>query len=121
MTAAAEAEAAEKEDGAEGVKEEAGGATFEACQSFQGARPGWCFKMGARGLGYYRDRVQDVKQEKKEKVQVVKDEDEEPPKMEKTEQSKVEKQEKSKIEKQEQKQEKLEKKEEKKEEKPKIL
>merc|ERR1719158_55147 len=34
---------------------------FEAASSFQGARPGYVFKTGARGLGYYRDPRQDVK------------------------------------------------------------
>merc|ERR1712190_440654 len=71
MAAAAEAEAAEKEEGAE-VKEEDGGAKkeqFEPAASFQGFRPGWCFKMGIRGLGYYRDKHQDVKEEKKEKME----------------------------------------------------
>merc|ERR1712056_135608 len=73
MAAAAEAEAAEKEEGAE-VKEEDGGAKkeqFEPAASFQGFRPGFVFKMGARGLGYYRDRVQEekVKEEKKEKTE----------------------------------------------------
>jgi len=70
---AAEAEAAEKEDAEvkeeEGVKRE----TFEPCTTFQGARPGFVFKLGPRGLGYYRDRVQEekVKEEKKEKVEKV--------------------------------------------------
>merc|ERR1719379_3299067 len=75
MAAAAEAEAAEKEEGAE-VKEEDGGTKkeqFEPAASFQGFRPGFVFKMGARGLGYYRDRVQEekVKEEKKEKSEKV--------------------------------------------------
>merc|ERR1711933_10042 len=72
MAAAAEAEAAEKEEGAE-VKEEDGGSKkeqFEPAASFQGFRPGFVFKMGARGLGYYRDRVQE-KKEKSEKVEKV--------------------------------------------------
>merc|ERR1712217_764372 len=79
MAAAAEAEAAEKEDGME-VKEEEGFKRdyFEPASSFQGARPGWCFKMGMRGLGYYRDAKQEVKEEKRERPQpTVKEEDEE--------------------------------------------
>merc|ERR1712232_431475 len=75
MAAAAEAEAAEKEEGLEGVKEEKG-ETFEPSSTFKGSRPGWCFKMGVRGLGYYRDKHQDVKGEKKEKSEAgVKEED----------------------------------------------
>merc|ERR1712232_1058553 len=69
MAAAAEAEAAEKDEAAE-VKEEDGGVkglTFDPAQTFQGSRPGWCFKLGARCLGYYRDPKQEVKEEKKEK------------------------------------------------------
>merc|ERR1712151_806212 len=69
MAAAAEAEAAEKEEGVE-VKDEAGVAKreiFEPASAFAGARPGWAFKMGSRGLGYYRDAKQEaVKAEKKE-------------------------------------------------------
>jgi len=69
MAAAAEAEAAEKEEGVE-VKDEAGVVkreAFEPAKEFQGARPGWAFKMGSRGLGYYRDAKQEaVKAEKKE-------------------------------------------------------
>merc|ERR1712151_661544 len=60
MAAAAEAEAAEKEEGMD-IKEEDGTVKrdfFEPASSFQGARPGWCFKMGLRGLGYYRDPKQ---------------------------------------------------------------
>merc|ERR1712003_596424 len=68
MAAAAEAEAAEKEDAE--VKEEGKEEKllFEPAASYQGTRPGYVFKMGARGLGYYRDRVQEekVKEEKKE-------------------------------------------------------
>jgi len=80
MATAQEEAAAEKEE--EGVKEEDGGIkreSFEPASSFQGARPGYCFKMGSRGLGYYRDPKQDVsvkgevKQEGKAKV---KEEDE---------------------------------------------
>merc|ERR1712187_688379 len=69
MAAAAEAEAAEKEEELEGVKKEKGEKpeNFEAASSFKGSRPGWCFKMGVRGLGYYRDKHQEVKEEKKEK------------------------------------------------------
>merc|ERR1712187_251709 len=92
MAAAAEAEAAEKEEGAE-VKEEDGGKKeqFEPAASFQGFRPGFVFKMGARGLGYYRDRVQEdkVKEEKKEKTET------KPEKSEKLEHAKPEKPEKS--------------------------
>merc|ERR1712050_60543 len=44
MAAAAEAEAAEEEDG--GAKKE----QSEPAASFQGFRPGFVFKMGARGL-----------------------------------------------------------------------
>ena len=28
---------------------------FEPCSGFQGARPGWAFKRGQRGVGYYGD------------------------------------------------------------------
>merc|ERR1712176_826374 len=68
---------AEKEEAMEGgVKEEGGKDAFEPCSSFKGARPGYCFKMGVRGLGYYRDKYQDIKAEKQEKKEgVVKDED----------------------------------------------
>lgn len=31
---------------------------FEACATFQGARPGACFKLGPKGLGYYLDPIQ---------------------------------------------------------------
>merc|ERR1712194_677621 len=82
MTAAHEAEAAEMAGDGE-IKEEDGGvkgATFDPSPSFTGARPGWCFKMGPRGLGYYRDKVQDIKMEK---TTVIKDEDEQTPKVEK--------------------------------------
>jgi len=70
MTAAAEAEAAEKDEAGE-LKDEDGGAAkrdfFEPASSFQGARPGFAFKMGPRGLGYYRDAKQEqTKVEKKE-------------------------------------------------------
>eukprot|EP00440_Ansanella_granifera_P073946 gb/GFBE01080240.1/.p1 GENE.gb/GFBE01080240.1/~~gb/GFBE01080240.1/.p1 ORF type:complete len:625 (+),score=114.11 gb/GFBE01080240.1/:1-1875(+) len=33
---------------------------FEPSDSFVGARPGWCFKLGDRGLGYYLDGSDDV-------------------------------------------------------------
>jgi len=69
MAAAAEAEAAEREGEGEGVKEEGADAKqyFEPASSFQGQRPGFAFKMGPRGLGYYRDPKQDMlKGEKKE-------------------------------------------------------
>jgi len=80
MAAAAEAEAAAREDGAE-IKEEGGVGKdfFEPASSFQGAKPGWVFNMGVRGLGYYKDPKQDVKEEKKEKK--------DPGKTEKTEKS----------------------------------
>jgi len=68
MAAAAEAEAADRDEG-EGVKEEGaeGRMFFEPASSFQGARPGFVFKMGPRGLGYYRDAKQEMlKAEKKE-------------------------------------------------------
>ena len=29
--------------------------SFEPCSGFQGARPGWAFKRGQWGVGYYRD------------------------------------------------------------------
>mmetsp|Transcript_14129 Transcript_14129/g.26451 ORF Transcript_14129/g.26451 Transcript_14129/m.26451 type:complete len:309 (-) Transcript_14129:69-995(-) len=32
--------------------------TFQAAESFQGARPGWVFKVDKYGLGYYLDAVQ---------------------------------------------------------------
>jgi len=32
------------------------GEQFRASASFQGAQPGWCFKLGDEGLGYYLDR-----------------------------------------------------------------
>mmetsp|Transcript_90061 Transcript_90061/g.160375 ORF Transcript_90061/g.160375 Transcript_90061/m.160375 type:complete len:652 (+) Transcript_90061:115-2070(+) len=32
------------------------GETFRASASFQGAQPGWCFKLGDEGLGYYLDK-----------------------------------------------------------------
>lgn len=79
MAAAAEAEAAEKEDGGE-VKEETGVKRefFEAASKFEGARPGWAFKMGPRGLGYYRDVKQEVKlQEPKDQVKEEKKEKQE--------------------------------------------
>jgi len=68
-TALAAAEAADLERN-EDVKEEGGMKRdyFDPAPTFQGARPGWCFKMGARGLGYYRDPKQDVKDEDKRKV-----------------------------------------------------
>ncbi|CAE7464130.1 PRPF6, partial [Symbiodinium pilosum] len=82
MATAQEEAAAEKDEldvkDEGGVKQE----SFEPATSFQGAKPGWCFKMGMRGLGYYRDPKQDqaaagikgeVKQEGKAKV---KEEDE---------------------------------------------
>merc|ERR1712151_1247345 len=77
MAAAVEAEAAEKEEAMEGgIKEEGGKDAFEPCSSFKGARAGYCFKMGVRGLGYYRDKYQDIKAEKQEKKEgVVKDGD----------------------------------------------
>jgi hypothetical protein len=31
------------------------GGDFEEVASFGGAREGWYYKMGANGLGYYRD------------------------------------------------------------------
>eukprot|EP00932_Pfiesteria_piscicida_P022414 SRR837773.917.p2 GENE.SRR837773.917~~SRR837773.917.p2 ORF type:complete len:283 (-),score=89.80 SRR837773.917:22-783(-) len=31
------------------------GVSFEACPEFRGARPGFVFKTGPQGLGYYRD------------------------------------------------------------------
>merc|ERR1712146_843453 len=43
---------------AEDVPKEASDDTFQAASSFQGARPGYVFKTGARGLGYYRDPKQ---------------------------------------------------------------
>jgi len=57
---AAEAAELQKE---EEVKAESGDSrvAFEASASFTGARPGYVFKTGARGLGYYRDAKQDVK------------------------------------------------------------
>merc|ERR1712039_42272 len=57
---AAEAAALQKE---EELKEEAGDSrvAFEPASSFQGARPGYAFKTGARGLGYYLDPKQQVK------------------------------------------------------------
>merc|ERR1712151_1404239 len=60
-----------------GVKEEGGKDAFEPCSSFKGARPGYCFKMGVRGLGYYRDKYQDIKSDKKEEKKDVKDEKQE--------------------------------------------
>lgn len=81
MATAQEEAAAEKDEldikDEGGVKQE----SFEPATTFQGAKPGWCFKMGMRGLGYYRDPKQDqgagikgeVKQEGKAKV---KEEDE---------------------------------------------
>merc|ERR1712050_782314 len=87
MAAAQEAEAAEKEEGVE-VKEEKGEVkrdNFEPAASFQGARPGWCFKMGVRGLGYYRDAKQEVKAEKTEKKEEKKEKSEKSEKTEKTE------------------------------------
>merc|ERR1712087_842369 len=86
MAAAAEAEAAEKEEGME-IKEEDGVKRdyFEPASSFQGARPGWCFKMGLRGLGYYRDSKQEVKAEKTEKKEEKKEKSEKSEKTEKTE------------------------------------
>lgn len=59
MQAAEAAELQKEED----VKQEAGDsrATFEPASTFQGARPGYCFKTGARGLGYYLDPKQNVK------------------------------------------------------------
>merc|ERR1712113_1162560 len=82
MAAAAEAEAAEKDEGGE-VKDEDGTTGkreyFEPASSFQGARPGFAFKMGPRGLGYYRDAKQEIaKTEKKEQKPEpsVKEEDE---------------------------------------------
>lgn len=33
---------------------------FEASATFTGARPGMCFKLGSKGLGYYRDTKQDA-------------------------------------------------------------
>eukprot|EP00434_Breviolum_minutum_P003063 symbB.v1.2.002695.t1/scaffold133.1/size307370/13 len=80
MATAQEEAAAEKDE--MDVKDEGGVKmeSFEPATSFTGARPGWCFKMGMRGLGYYRDPKQDiggvkgeVKEEKKAKV---KEEDE---------------------------------------------
>eukprot|EP00438_Fugacium_kawagutii_P008195 Skav212247 [mRNA] locus=scaffold999:27196:39716:- [translate_table: standard] len=79
MATAQEEAAAEKDE--LDVKDEGGVKmeSFEPATSFMGARPGWCFKMGMRGLGYYRDPKQDmgvkgeVKEEKKAKV---KEEDE---------------------------------------------
>lgn len=73
MAAAAEAEAAEKGEDTE-IKDEDGTAKreyFEPAASFQGARLGFAFKMGPRGLGYYRDFKQELvpKGEKKEKVE----------------------------------------------------
>merc|ERR1712151_1056714 len=66
------------------IKDEAGvkREMFEAAKSFEGARPGWAFKMGSRGLGYYRDtKREEVKAEKKEEKKRaepnVKEEDEE--------------------------------------------
>jgi len=47
----------EVEEGAEDVDETAPGA-FDAAERFSGARPGWVFKLGPQGLGYYRDRRQ---------------------------------------------------------------
>merc|ERR1712151_767570 len=72
-----------------GIKEEGGKDAFEPCSSFKGARPGYCFKMGVRGLGYYRDKYQDIKAEKQEKKEgVVKDEDGNPIKSDKKEEKK---------------------------------
>ena len=31
---------------------------FEASSMFAGARPGWAFRGGDRGTGYYRDRTE---------------------------------------------------------------
>jgi hypothetical protein len=60
---AAEAADLQKE---EELKQEAGDsrAAFEPASSFQGARPGYVFKTGARGLGYYLDPKQQVKEVK---------------------------------------------------------
>jgi len=30
--------------------------TFESCKTFSGNRDGWVFKLGGRGIGYYKDR-----------------------------------------------------------------
>jgi len=37
------------------VAARANGPDFEAASSFGGARLGYVFKLGAKGLGYYRD------------------------------------------------------------------
>ena len=31
---------------------------YQACEQFEGARPGYVFKKGSRGIGYYRDAYQ---------------------------------------------------------------
>merc|ERR1712194_687673 len=66
--AMAAAEAAELEEEEEADVKEEGGVklkTFDPSPTFPGARPGWCFKLGARGLGYYRDSKQEIKSDLK--------------------------------------------------------
>ena len=29
---------------------------FEKCETFAGARPGWEFKVGSKGVGYYKSK-----------------------------------------------------------------
>lgn len=48
------AEAASSSSAGEGAAEE--GQDFQACSSFSGARAGFYFSKGPKGLGYYRDR-----------------------------------------------------------------
>lgn len=70
--AAAAAEAAE-EDAKEEIKDEPGKPeSFQPSAKFDGARPGFAFKLGPHGLGYYRDLKQEVKLsvDDKEKVKV---------------------------------------------------
>merc|ERR1719333_2039904 len=40
-----------------GTKEVVPGAVFVPAAGFEGSRPGYVFKMGSRGLGYYKDGV----------------------------------------------------------------
>merc|ERR1719356_1842998 len=100
MAAAAEEQAADQQDG-EGVKEEGaeGRMFFEPASSFQGARPGFVFKMGPRGLGYYRDAKQEMlkaekKEQKEEEKQEKKDDEKKEQKVEQKQEPTVKEEEK---------------------------
>ena len=47
------------------------GKSFQPCQAFAGARPGWCFKNGKSGLGYYLDTYGPRLKEKEEMEEAV--------------------------------------------------